>query len=149
MAATSGPGIEVIGLQQFRRDLKAADAGLTRELSKALRAAGKPPLARVKVLAGRTSSGPRSTGQLARSYKIRVSGTAAYVASTVPYGAGAEWGVYGKWSGFRRRYPGPEPGGRGRFAWRAVLEEREGIEEVLTRSLRELLELNGWARGEV
>lgn len=141
----TGSGIEVVGLQQFRRDLKLAQTGLTRELSSALKKAGAPPLGRVKVLAGRTSRSPRSTGLLQKSYKVSVRGTAAYLKSSVPYAAGAEWGVYGKWAGFRLRYPGPEPGGRGRFAWRAVLEEREGIAEVLDRELRQLIELNGWA----
>lgn len=141
----AGSGVEVVGLAQFRRDLKAAGDGLTRELPKALRKAGAPPLARVKVLAGRTQRSARSKGSLTKGYRITASGTAAYLKSSVPYAAGAEWGVYGKWAGFRLRYPGPEPGGRGRFAWRAVLEERDGIAEVLDRELRQLIELNGWA----
>jgi hypothetical protein len=140
------PGVEIEGLKEFRAALRASGTGLTRELSKAIRAAGKPPLARVKVLAGRTSSSPRSTGDLARSYKVRTAGASGYLQSGVPYGAGAEWGVYGKWSGFRRKYPGPEPGGRGRFAWRAVKESDDEIMAVITGELERLIEIQGWAR---
>lgn len=142
--ALAQPGIEVVGLAELRRALRASGSGLTRELPKALRLAGKPPLDKARSLAGRTSSSPRSTGALQRSYKIRTAGTSAFLASSVPYGAGAEWGLYGKWAGFRK-YPGVEAGGRGRFAWAAVLTEREAITAVLTRALEDLLRLQGWA----
>jgi len=141
----AGAEVEVVGLREFRAACRASGSGLTRDLTRALRAAGKPPLSRVKVLAGRTSSSPRATGLLAKSYKIAAAGTSAYVKNSVPYAAGAEWGVYGKWAGFRRRYPGPEPGGRGRFAWRAVLEQREEIAEILTRELEAMIAIQGWA----
>lgn len=141
----TAPGIEVVGLREFRAALKSSESGLTRDLTAALKLAGKPPLDRVKALAGRTTSSARSTGELVKSYSIRASGTSAYLRSSVPYGAGAEWGVYGKWAGFRRKYPGPEAGGRGRFAWRAVLEQRDEIEHVLSRELENLITVNGWA----
>jgi hypothetical protein len=57
---------------------------------------------------------------------------------------GAEWGRHGKWSGFSR-YPGPEPGGTGRFAWRAVQDRAEQLAGVITEEIRPRLELNGWA----
>lgn len=139
------PGITVDGLKEFRAALRASGSGLTRELPKALRLAGKPPLAETKALAGRTSVSPRSTGALQKSYKIRTSGTTAFVSSGVPYGAGAEWGVYGKWSGFRRYPPGPESAGRGRFAWKAVVEKRDEIAEVLYRALEDVIQVQGWA----
>lgn len=141
---TTAPGVTVEGLNEFRRALRASQTGLSRELPKAIRAAGKPPLERVKELAGRTTASPRSTGALMKSYRVRTAGAVGNLASSVPYAAGAEWGVYGKWSGFRK-YPGVEAGGRGRFAWRAVLERRDAIESVITNELERLIELQGWA----
>lgn len=141
---TAAPGIEVEGLSQLRAACRASGSGLSRQIPKALRAAGRPPLERVKVLAGRTLTSPRSTGALMKSYKISTRGTSAYLQSGVPYGGGAEWGLYGKWSGFRK-YPGIEAGGRGRFAWRAVQEERDAIADLITRALNDLIEIQGWA----
>jgi hypothetical protein len=137
-------GIEVVGLNDLRRACRAAGGGLSRQVGKAIRTAGKSPLAKVRVYAGRTTSSSRSTGALLKSYKIRASGSSGYLQSTVPYGAGAEWGLYGKWSGFRK-YPGIEPGGRGRFAWRAVYESRDEIVKIISTELEDVLRIQGWA----
>jgi phage gpG-like protein len=142
MAAASG--IEVVGLKELRAACRSVNSALPREVTKALRAAGVPALAKVRGYAQATTGGSRSTGNLLKSYKIRTAGASASVASGVPYGAGAEWGLKGKWSGFRK-YPGPEPGGRGRFAWRGVLESRDEISAVLSRELEELIRIQGWA----
>jgi phage gpG-like protein len=141
---TTAPGIEIEGLTEFRRACRLAGNGLSRQVGKALRLAGKPPLERARALAARTTSSPRSTGALMKSYKIRTSGSSAFLQSGVPYGAGAEWGLYGKWSGFRK-YPGVEAGGRGRFAWKAVQDERDEIAEIITKALEHLIEIEGWA----
>lgn len=141
---TGGLGVTVDGLDEFRRALRASGTGLTRELSKGIRAAGKPPLAKAKSYAGAINS-PRSEGHLAKSYRVSARGTSGHLLSKVPYGAGADWGVYGKWSGFRRYPPGPESAGRGRFVWRAVMDTDREIEEVLTRAIEHLLTIQGWA----
>jgi len=116
-----------------------------KELTKALKAAGVPPLSAVKHYAAATQASPRSTGALAASYKLGTSGASAFLRSRVPYAAGAEWGTKGKWAGFRK-YPGTEADGRGRFAWRAVYEQRDAIAAIITKNLEDLIEVHGWAR---
>lgn len=149
MAKTVRGGIEVENLAEFRRALKDTSTKLPRELTKALKAAGKPPLDRVKQLApvsrgGKSSANPYPPGSLRAGYVVRAAGSAASITNKVPYAGGADWGRFGKWEGFSR-YPGPE-GGLGRFAWRAVSESEERIAELMTEYLEPLLELEGWAR---
>lgn len=130
-------GVEIVNLRSFQRALRASEAGATRELSRAIRAAGRPIVERARVLA------PRRTGLLASAYAIRASGTTGNVINRAPYGAGAEWGLHGKWKGFRR-YRGVQ-GGRGRFAARAVEERRDEIVRIMTDELREIITISGWA----
>ena len=142
-------GIEIENLAAFRRDLKAAADASPRELSAALREAGKPVLERVKQVAavGRPPK-DKHPGLLRGSYRIRVRTTSAFLASTAPYGAGAEWGLHGNWKGFRK-YPAYGTGraaGRGRFAWRAVVEKEDEIFEVMTKRLQDIITIHGWAR---
>lgn len=144
--ATLNGGIEIEGLTAFRKALRTSGTEMPRRLTAALKLAGRPPLEAVARYAGQTSTGPRSTGALARSYKIGTAGSSAHLRSTVPYAAGAEWGMGGKWSGFRRKYPGIEPGPKGRFAWRAVVEQRDEITAIITEELGELISAQGWAR---
>lgn len=135
-------GVEIENLRQFRAALRASQTGAEKELRNGLKAAGVPVVARAKVVA------PMRTGALAAGYSVRVSGTNAVVANRVPYAAGAEWGRRGKWRGFLR-YPAFGTGsaaGRGRFAWRAVVEERPQILAIITEKLREIIGLQGWAR---
>lgn len=139
-------GIVIENLAAFRRDLKAAVDASPRELTTALREAGGPVLDRVKQVAavGRAPA-DEHPGLLRGSYRIRVRSTSAFLSSTAPYAGGAEWGLRGKWKGFRK-YPGAEAGGRGRFAWRAVLERQDEIAEIMSERLRDLITLHGWAR---
>jgi hypothetical protein len=141
MPQTTRAGIElrIENLKEFRLALKAADVKLPRELAAALRKAGEPPVERARQLAPR---GP--TGRLAGGFKVSTSGAAASIVNKVEYAGGAEWGRFGKWSGFAR-YPGPE-GGVGRFAWRAVLEREEEIADTLYEELADLIGLYGFAR---
>ncbi len=135
-------GIEITNLRAFRTQLRRAEDATPRELSAAIRKAGAPVVERAAQLA------PRRTGDLSKSYRIRTSGTTGQIYSSVPYGPGAEWGLHGKWRGFRR-YPAFGTGaatGRGRFAWRAVVERQEEIAQTIADELREIVELHGWAR---
>lgn len=147
-------GVAIENLAQFRRDLRAAEASGTRDLVAALRAAGVPVVERASELApvGPTEQGGVSgrqfpAGSLRSGYSVSVRATAASLVNKVPYSAGAEWGLYGKWSGFRK-YPAVGVGasaGRGRFAWRAVFERQEEIAAIIFEGLRELVTIRGWA----
>lgn len=126
--------VKVVNLKLFLRDLRAAEDASPRELSKAIRAAGRSPLERVRQLA------PSRSGRLRSGYSVRAAGAIGRFVNLQPYGAGAEWGVHGKWSGFMRYGP------RGRFAWRAVQERAEEIAQDITEGLKEIIEILGWAR---
>jgi hypothetical protein len=147
MARELGGGVRITGLNEFRAALKAADAKAPRALSTALRRAGQPVLRRVQAIApvGRRSDDPHP-GLLQRSYGVQVRGTRAGIVSSAPYGAGAEWGMHGKWAGFRDRYR-PAPGETGgRFAFRALLEVEDEVAELVTEGLEEVITIQGWAR---
>ncbi len=146
---SSGAGIEIENLRAFRRDLRASEAGTSREMTTALREAGRPVLERVRQVAavGRRPKDPHP-GLLRRSYSIRTAGSSAFLGNKAPYAAGAEWGLHGKWKGFRK-YPAFGTGGsrgRGRFAWRAVVERQDQVQEIVTERLREVIQIHGWAR---
>jgi hypothetical protein len=126
--------VDIENLSAFRRELRAADSGLPRQLSAAMRKAGVPPIDRVRQLV------PTKTGTLKRGYKVSTSGSAANIINKVPYSGGAEWGRFGKWEGFMRY------GDIGRFAWRAVEERADEIEQTMYEELRALIELGGFAR---
>ena len=130
------PGIVIPNLPEFRRVLQAAENATTSELVKALKVAGEPITARAGSLA---PMGP--TGRLKAGYRASVRGTTGRIVSAVPYGAGAEWGSRGKWSGFNRY------GARGsRFATKALDEVSDEVERILTEGLHDILTIHGWAR---
>lgn len=135
-------GIEITNLAAFRSALRRAQDATPRELSKAIRKAGQPIVKRAAEVA------PHRSGALARSYTLRASGTSGRIFSRVPYGVGAEWGLHGKWKGFRRyrAFGTGASRGRGRFAWRAVVEREEEIAQIITEEIREILTIHGWAR---
>ncbi len=131
MAST---GVYIANLAQFRAALRAAEAASIKELTVALKAAGKPVAARASSLA------PTLSGALAGGYNVSVRATSGWIVNKVPYAAGADWGQEGKWSGFRKY------GARGsRFATRAVDEESILIERIITTGLEEILSIHGWA----
>lgn len=127
----------VEGLAEFRRALRAAESGLSgRDLAKAIKAGGEPALREASALA---PVGP--TGGLSKGYKVRTRGNTGYLTSRVPYAAGADWGLHGKWSGFTKYGPQGE-----RFAGRAVDTKADEIGEAMSEALRDLLTLAGWAK---
>ncbi len=130
----ASPGIYIANLAQFRAALRAAEAASIKELTIALKAAGTPLTARSSSLA------PRVSGDLSGGYKVSVRATSGYIVNKVPYAAGAEWGQNGKWSGFRKY------GASGsRFAARALDEEAELVEQIITKGLNDILTIHGWA----
>lgn len=126
----------VAGLTELRAALKAAQGRAPRELTKALKRVGEP------VVRAAAAAAPYRSGTLSRSYATSVRGSTASIVSKAPYGAGAEWGKFGKWRGFMR-YGGP-----GRFAWRALEADTE-LPERLTHELSDVLSANGWFHGRL
>ncbi len=125
-----GNGIVIVGLNQFRADLRRAQGAYPRVLTAAIRKAGFPIIARAHAIT------PRVSGRLAGGWRVSVRGTTGSITSSVPYSGGAVWGVHGKWSGFsgvRPRYVDPEAN---------PLPQR--IQDILDRELRGVLEAYGW-----
>lgn len=136
-----GYDVKIVNLPQFRAAIRASISGTTRELSAAIREAGRPVLERARQVAA------KRTGRLAGSYYIKATTTQGSIMSRVAYGAGAEWGLHGKWSGFRR-YPAFGTGaaaGRGRFAWRALVERGEEVRDLMYERLEDIVRIHGWA----
>ena len=126
-------GVTIIGLREFSAAVRLAQGRYPSEVSRALAHAGAPVLARVHAVV------PHSSGALAAGYRISVRGTKAQVVSSVLYAGGAEWGRYGKWSGFLR-YGSP-----GRFVWSSVEANKERIQAVIAQELAEIVTILGWA----
>jgi hypothetical protein len=136
-------GLEIVNLNQFRADLKRAAGRTPSDLRMALKAAGVPLLDRVREYASAASR----TGRLEGGYSIRATASWADILNREPYAAGAEWGMHGKWSGFTK-YPAAGFGGsagRGRFAWRATVDMREELVELVAEKLRDVMTAYGWA----
>jgi hypothetical protein len=141
-------GVRIEGLREFRAALAAAESANPRELTRVLKdvgallaqaAGGFAPVGR----ADRRSTRQPGPGGLSSGYGTRVRGTHGDLVNKVPYAGGAEWGLHGRFKGFRR-YPGPAPGGRGRFAWRAVYEQRQVIVRAIYDGLRSIITAHGW-----
>jgi hypothetical protein len=126
--------VQVVGLKEFQRDLKLAIETNPRALTAALKAAGVPLVADLKGIPAHRS------GALAGGYKTQVRGPVANIVNRVPYAAGAEWGVRGKWSGFQKY------GARGRFAAKEVTDKAEEIVLAVYDGLKQIATVYGWAR---
>lgn len=78
--------IKVHGLTELRRDLKAMERTLPRELTKMLREAIKPALPPAR------SGAPHRSGALAGSMRVGAAGSKAFLRSRLPYAAVIHWG---------------------------------------------------------
>lgn len=78
--------IRVEGLRELRADLKRVDATLPRELNKQLKRSAEP----VRALAA--ARAPHRSGALARSIKIRTSGSKLFLSSKLPYAKTVHFG---------------------------------------------------------
>jgi hypothetical protein len=126
--------VEIVGLAQFRADLKNVGREGPRALSKAIRAGGEP------IVSTASSKAPRRTGLLAGSYSIKTRATTGAVVNQAPYGAGAEWGRKGKWEGFFRYGQPP------RFAGAALTERADDVQDIISRGLDDIITIFGWAK---
>lgn len=82
---------------------------------------------------------PEITGTLAGGYEVRGTAGRYWVTNEVPYAAGAEFGVHGKWRGFASAGPRAE---RFLFAAKRMLEEEMGAD--IRREIDRIMEANGW-----
>lgn len=111
--------IEVEGLEEFQRQLADAQGAVRDELEDELEDLAEDAATDAAV------SAPKVTGELASGYKAQVLNSGApdirvKVLNDEPHAAGAEFGKYGKWKGFRKY------GRRGhRFLMPAVKEARQ------------------------
>lgn len=80
------PQVVVHGLKETRRDLKAIDRTLPRELNNVIRAAAEP----VRAEAARRA--PRRSGRLASSIRLSASGNRVSLVSRLPYANPIHWG---------------------------------------------------------
>lgn len=134
-------GVEMPNLRRFLSAVSAADRQVRSEMYRGIVRAARPVVERASQLA------PVRTGRLAAGYYARARGAQGEIVNRMPYAAGAEWGLHGKWKGFTK-YPAfgtGAPAGRGRFAWRAVLEKRQEVQEAITAEMQRVIELMGWA----
>lgn len=130
------PLVEIENLGAFRRDLRASSASAARELTKAIRRAGE----RVLVPAIRAKL-PRITGELAKGVAVSARGTRGFIVHKAPHGPGSEWGSKGKWTGWVDKYGAPP-----RFVWPTMQERAEELAEAISEELRDVIEIQGWAR---
>ena len=84
------------------------------------------------------ANAPRRSGRLAAGLHIVTTGTSSEIVSREPYGAGAEHGLRGKWSGFRGSPP--------RYAGRALDTQADKLSEAVLDELREPVHVYGWFR---
>jgi phage gpG-like protein len=92
-------GVEVKGLAQLRRDLRAIDREAGRDVQRVV----KDAVGRVAEEAARTA--PYRTGALARSYRPYTRGNVAGVRSTLPYAGVIEFGGTIRPRGVDIRFP--------------------------------------------
>lgn len=135
---TVAGGVRIEGLKEFRKALRASGAAAARELTKALKNAGRglPPKMRVNA--------PRNQyGEIAAGVKnVRAAGTKARIPIVHRAAAIAEFsnkGAYGQT--MTARY-GETP----RYGYKTVEEEAGTIERDVTNELTDLIGIMGWAR---
>lgn len=133
--ARQGFGVQVEGLRELRRDLKAIDRKLPRDLNRGLKKAMGPVRAEAAALA------PNRTGALARSLKVGTRGSAVLIRSRLPYARVAHWGGRHPLFGDRERwYPQYPKGTRpSRFVVRAAARNRDETERQLFATIERLM----------
>lgn len=130
--------VEIVGLRQFRRDLKQIDADLVKEINKYFRVKARELQAEAKT---RT---PLKSGALRKSVKQSVTNKEMKLFSDLPYAAAHEWGTTGK--------PGSKVQPRGvpikihksQMLGHTVFRHREDIEEYAGNLIDHLAQVNGF-----
>jgi len=118
--------IRIEGLTDLRRDLKAIDKGLPRELNKATREAMAPVARRASTLA------PKDSGQLASSLRPFSTAKRAGIRSRLPYAGPVHWG----WAA-RGIEPNP-------FAVRAAEDELDNVVDAIGDAIDDLARRHGF-----
>ena len=127
----AGEVVEIVGLAEFRRDLKQAGLG-TKDATAAMKKAGAPVLAKAAGYA------PKASGALAGSGRISAAGPKGRVIFKPVYAPGAEFGAHGRWTGFEKWGSPP------RFGYRALGEESENVFNIVTAELHDILTAYDW-----
>ncbi len=92
------------------------------------------------VVADAAQRTPVLSGELAGSWFAQAAEGGAEFGSSAPYGAGAEWGQQGKWSGFEAYGAAGE-----RFVGGAAQDKIEDVAQATTMVMLPSLTLHGWA----
>lgn len=112
--------VRVENMAAFRRDVRAMDKEMSRELTRELKAAGEVVLPAARALA------PRRTGRLAASLRSAAAGNKVSIRSRLPYANAVHWGT-----GARRGKPGPHNITPKKFVVRAVDANQDRIVEAM------------------
>lgn len=133
----AGVQMELNGLVEFRHALDQAADATPRELTSALKSASK------KVAMEARGYAPRKSGKLAKGYKpyARSGKTKVEtgVRNKVPYAPGAEFGMKGKWKGFRHL------GARAkRILFKAWAHWKDRLPREVFREVSRVAQAHGW-----
>lgn len=115
------------GIRDLRRDLKALDKALPRELTKALKAAAEEVLPTARALA------PKRSGRLASSLKASGAGNKASIRSALPYSNAVHWGT-----GRRAHLRGPHNIAPTKFVVRAIDQRSNAVVDRLGDEIEQL-----------
>lgn len=126
-------GVLTEGIKELRRDLKAIDKALPRELTKALKTAAEEVLPIARALA------PRRSGRLAASLRASGASNRASIRSKLPYANAVHWGT-----GARIGKPGPHNIAASKFVVRAVDQRRDQVVDTLGDAIDDLAKRHGF-----
>lgn len=124
--------VEVEGLRELRRDLRAMDAALPKEVSGVLRQAAQIVADEARRRA------PVRSGTLAAGYRPGTAGDKALVRTTVPYAPVHEFG------GTIRPRGTPITIRKQSMIYGAIARRREDVERLLLREFDQLASRHGW-----
>jgi hypothetical protein len=123
--------IKIVGLTEFRRELRKMDRELPKTLRKALNSASE------LVVETALPWVPRQTGRAALSLKARSTQTSARVAGGSARASYYPWLDFGGTVGRKKSVSRPFYK-HGRYMYKAYDERRDEIEEILQRALVDL-----------
>jgi HK97 gp10 family phage protein len=133
-----GGQVRIDGLRELRRDLKAIDKKLPRELNQRLKKVAEPIRADAAIRA------PRRTGRLAGSLKVRTSGSKVFIGSRLPYARIIHYGGRHPVFGNRERwaFQPPRP-----FIEQAARGRAHQVENEIFDAVEDLMKKAGFTHG--